>query len=257
MITAASSEKLNVMSAASSNTSYEIQRAVDDISKGAVSQASDIEEAATSISDMANSIDKIVSNIGHLNEVTEEMRQMAVDSSTFMTELAGSNQHTAQAFEQVAQQIHITNESVQKIHDAADFITSIANQTSLLSLNASIEAAKTVDIIDTVSETVKDQQDKLNSAKQQFIDLEQRVRETSNSTDEIRDYTSVCDDARQKVEGVIQNLSSISEENAASTEETTASMTQLNETIKQLAKESELLKGSADQLKNNLEFFNL
>lgn len=45
-----------------------------------------------------------------------------------MTELAGSNQHTAQAFEQAAQQIHITNESVQKIHDAADFITSIANQ---------------------------------------------------------------------------------------------------------------------------------
>ena len=83
MITAASGEKLNVMSAASSNTSYEIQRAVDDISKGAVSQASDIEEAATSISDMANSFDKIVSNIGHLNEVTEEMRQMAVDSSTF------------------------------------------------------------------------------------------------------------------------------------------------------------------------------
>lgn len=295
----ASGEKLNVMSADSSNTSYEIQRAVDDISKGAVSQASDIEEAATSISDMANSFDKIVSNIGHLNEVTEEMRQMAVDSSTFMTELAGSNQHTAQAFEQVAQQIHITNESVQKIHDAADFITSIANQTSLLSLNASIEAArageagrgfavvaseiqklseqsnasasniesiitelsseaaKTVDIIDTVSETVKDQQDKLNSAQQQFIELEQRVRETSNSTDEIRDYTSVCDDARQKVEGVIQNLSSISEENAASTEETTASMTQLNETIKHLATEAELLKESADQLKNNLEFFNL
>ena len=106
---------------------------------------------------------------------------MAVDSSTFMTELAGSNQHTAQAFEQAAQQIHITNESLQKIHD----------------------------------------------------------------------------DARQKVEGVIQNLSSISEENAASTEETTASMTQLNETIKQLAKESELLRKSADQLKNNLEFFNL
>ena len=295
----ASGEKLNVMSADSSSTSYEIQRAVDDISKGAVSQASDIEDAATSISDMANSFDKIVSNIGHLNAITEEMRQMAVDSSTFMTELAGSNQHTAQAFEQVAQQIHITNESEQKIHDAADFITSIANQTSLLSLNASIEAArageagrgfavvaseiqklseqsnasasnieaiitelsseaaKTVDIIDTVSETVKDQQDKLNSAQQQFIDLEQRVRETSNSTDEIRDYTSVCDDARQKVEGVIQNLSSISEENAASTEETTASMTQLNETIKQLAKESELLKESADQLKNNLEFFNL
>ena len=113
--------------AAKTNTSVEIERAVDEISKGAVSQASDIEEAATSISDMADSFDKIVSNIGHLNEITEEMRKMAIDSSAFMTELANSNKHTAQ---------------------------------------------------------------------QQFVDLEQRVRETSNSTDEIREYTSVCDDAR-------------------------------------------------------------
>ena len=42
----------------------------------------------------------------------------------------------------MVQQIHTTNESVKKIREATELITSIASQTNLLSLNASIEAAR-------------------------------------------------------------------------------------------------------------------
>ena len=42
----------------------------------------------------------------------------------------------------IAQQITRTNDSVKEIEEAASLIASIANQTNLLSLNASIEAAR-------------------------------------------------------------------------------------------------------------------
>ena len=56
-----------------------------------------------------------------------------------MQELGAANEKTVGAFSQVAQQTHTTSESVQKIREATELITSIASQTNLLSLNASIE----------------------------------------------------------------------------------------------------------------------
>ena len=49
------------------------------------------------------------------------------------------------AVEEINKQTLNTNESVQKIRDAAQLITSIAEETNLLSLNASIEAARAGD----------------------------------------------------------------------------------------------------------------
>lgn len=56
--------------------------------------------------------------------------------------LSDSNDKTVAALNGIARQIQLTNESVQKIGEATELITSIASQTSLLSLNASIEAAR-------------------------------------------------------------------------------------------------------------------
>ncbi len=133
---------LREMASDSSITSEKIELAVDGISQGAASQARDIENAFMSTTTMGSSFEQIVANVETLSELTREMQAVAQESTVFMEELATYNEQTIQAFEQVSQQIHITNESVQKIHEAADFITSIAEETSLLSLNASIEAAR-------------------------------------------------------------------------------------------------------------------
>lgn len=65
--------------------------------------------------------------------MAEQMRQVSVESTQFMEELGSANSRTTEAFAQVAQQTHTTNESVQKIREATELITSIASQTNLLS----------------------------------------------------------------------------------------------------------------------------
>ena len=294
-----SGEALDIMSSRSGETSTEIGRAVEEIAQGATSQAKEIDTASSEIEEMGAAFKNIVESVDELSENAIQMKQVSHESSEFMKELSEANGRTSVAFEQVVHQTHTTNESVQKIKDAAELITSIASQTNLLSLNASIEAARageagkgfavvateisqlaeqssssadiikniiseltdeaerTVAIVDEVTKIVEEQQTKLDATQEKFSVLENGIHESDEKTSIIKDCTKICDSSRQKVEEIIVNLSSISEENAASTEETTASMTELNDVIAELSDKSGQLKDMAQKLDEQLEYFKL
>ena len=61
---------------------------------------------------------------------------------TTLRELIDISERTSNSVHEVQKQTNLTNESVQAIRAATDLISGIANQTNLLSLNASIEAAR-------------------------------------------------------------------------------------------------------------------
>lgn len=134
--------KLDSMAAQSSNATDEISRAVEEISRGAVSQAEEIESASGQISTMGEVIEDIVNNVRNLTEAAESMSSAGNASTETMRNLSASNDRTSQAISNIGEQIRLTDESIKKISAATELITSIASQTNLLSLNASIESAR-------------------------------------------------------------------------------------------------------------------
>ena len=137
-----SGNSLDEMAGQSSAAADEISRAVEDISKGAVSQAEEIETASQEITTMGEVIQSIVHNVRNLTDTSQTMTAAGDASTLTMQELSESNDRTTAAIARIGEQIRMTNASIEKIGAAATLITSIADQTSLLSLNASIESAR-------------------------------------------------------------------------------------------------------------------
>ena len=137
-----SGKELEQLASQTSRNAEEINMAVEDISKGATSQAGDTESATGSVISMGNIIGNIVDNIGKLNDEAKEMQCLENESAKIIKELSASNDKTADAIFKVSENIQTTDKSVNRISVAVDLITEIASQTNLLSLNASIEAAR-------------------------------------------------------------------------------------------------------------------
>lgn len=137
-----SGEEMTSSANQSNKATEEISSAVEDISKGAVSQAEEIQNASAQVANMGELISEIVEKVSSLTDASNAMGRAGNASMNTMGELSESNDHTNESINKIANQINITNQSVERIGEAAALITNIADQTSLLALNASIESAR-------------------------------------------------------------------------------------------------------------------
>lgn len=138
----ASGNQLEDAAKMTSRNADEISQAVEDISKGAIAQAEDVEEATQNTNDMGTVIENIVRNIENLNATSIQMQNAGEKAEQLIKELNESNDKTVGAVHSVARNVEATDESVGRISEAVKLIQSVAEQTNLLSLNASIEAAR-------------------------------------------------------------------------------------------------------------------
>ena len=140
-----SGESLSTSAQTASNVSSQVAEAVGDISKSAVSQAESVETSATNTNEMGDNIDEINVSVEDLSNATSEMLNAAKRTVDALDSLMEQNKTVMASMLDIDAQIKATNEAVKKIADASHSITEISSQTNLLSLNASIEAARAGD----------------------------------------------------------------------------------------------------------------
>lgn len=282
-----------------SNSTDEISHAVEEISRGAITQAEEVESATNLVADMGSEIEQIVQSIDVLYAVAEKMQKASEEAQANMNLLKESNEQTTTAIEKVAENVQKTDKSVSTISDALNMITDIADETNLLSLNASIEAARageagrgfavvaaqiqklaeessasaaqiaeiigtlsrdsanTLAVMNKLKEYIVVQQEKMLDTMEKFSSVREGIISSTEHTKKIHSQASDCDTARISVVDIIQDLSALSEENAASTQQTNASMQELNATISVLNTNAQDLKSLAESLEEDMKFFKL
>lgn len=124
------------------DTCNQISQAVENIASGAVSQAEETTNAAQNISEMSDELSRIKTDVNGLHDIAKAMNDVKNNALNTLSELQTVNGTMVDEIGSTSNQVNVTNESVNQIKKAVELIQDIAEQTKLLSLNASIEAAR-------------------------------------------------------------------------------------------------------------------
>lgn len=202
-----------------------------------------MEQISTHVTETNNSVLAIHEAVEMISSIAEQTNLLSLNASI---EAARAGEH-GKGFAVVASEIQKLAE--QSNQSALDI------QVIIQKLLAASE--NTVGIMEDAKVVMKKQQEDLEQTKDSLQDVTKGIDVSKEEISNIRAEISVLDVERKKVIDIIQNLSAVSEENAASTEETTASMEDLNQTIENVSKAAIDLKGLATALEEAMEYFTI
>ncbi len=138
----ADSDELNENMQQAKNSTEGISVAMDELSQGAMSMAENVQDTAGVLGRVDEVVNAALQETQKSTKVLEESVTISKEAREELTRLSEANDATAHATTQVVQGINESNEAIAKIEMATQIIMALANQTNLLSLNASIEAAR-------------------------------------------------------------------------------------------------------------------
>lgn len=138
----ASAEALNSGATDTNTTMEQVENAVNDIANGATNQAEETQEATENVILIGDMVKDTSKTVEELMVSANEMKRANENAQQIISALRDINRQSGEYIDVIAKQTEVTNESALKIGEATKLITDIANETNLLSLNASIEAAR-------------------------------------------------------------------------------------------------------------------
>lgn len=186
----ASSEEMNAAAGQAGNAVGNINDDLHNMLTGAVEQTGNAQNIKNSIHNMNIHLEKTLGEVDHLSDETKAMLDARNDVDKSLNQLDASNQDVMTEVENIQKQTQQNNESVEKIIAAVSYISDIADQTNLLSLNASIEAARSGETgkgFAVVAEEIGKLANQSNEASTEISELVNLLSYNSSQTMDIMD----------------------------------------------------------------------
>ena len=216
------SYELNDTSSQTLAANNEISKAVEDVAEGSTGMAASISKINENLLGMSNETKDINASVDEIKNQTTAVQ----DSSKIMNDKIKSMQDSSHKMDEgisaISKRIETVNTTVDKVSNIVSVIEEISSETNLLSLNASIEAARAGD------------------AGKGFAVVAQEIRVLSDNTNtELENIKQIISSLVEECRYCVQASGTIVEDNAKQKEEIKAVLDEFGSLDEQIQKTAE------------------
>lgn len=191
----------------------QIQETVEEIAESANSQADETQKATENVLTMGNMIEDTKNEMEQLQKNATDMRKSGKRAMDILGKLNITNQRTKDAIHEISEQTIQTNASAAEIESAISIITNIAEETNLLALNASIEAARAGDqgkgFAVVASQIQKLAEQSNDSAAQIAAVIKSLLTDSEKMVDIMREVNAVVEEQYKDVEQTADSFADV------------------------------------------------
>lgn len=246
--------QINATATRVSDAATGTQESVVELEKAAKKQSQEIIDVSSAVNEMVISIDRVSFNAAESTSVAERSVEIANNGTAVVQNTIGGMEKIRGQIQETAKRIKRLGESSQEIGDIVNLINDIADQTNILSLNASIQASMAGEAgrgFAVVADEVQRLAERSGAAAKQIAalvktiqtDTNEAVISMENTTSEVVQGARLAQDAGvalDEIEGVskslaeiIENISEAARQQAASAGKISSTMKSIQETASQ------------------------
>lgn len=216
------SYELNDTSSQTLAANNEISKAVEDVAEGSTGMAASISKINENLLEMSNETKDINESVNEIRNQTTAVQESSKIMNDKIKSMQDSSHKMDEGISAISKRIETVNTTVDKVSNIVSVIEEISSETNLLSLNASIEAARAGD------------------AGKGFAVVAQEIRVLSDNTNtELENIKQIISSLVEECRYCVQASGTIVEDNAKQKEEIKAVLDEFGSLDEQIQKTAE------------------
>lgn len=208
-----SADQLTNMAINTRGTVDVVYQSLEEITKGSATQADETGVAKHNVDRIGEQITYITDEVDALTRHAEQMSDAEKASEVIIGELNASNEEASTSVTKIAEQINTLHDSIASIQSAITMIQNIADETDLLSLNASIEAARAGDAgrgFAVVAQQISKLAEQSNTTAEEVEEIIAEIISESNRMVEVMEEVKVkMDQQQQKLDETMEKSNAV------------------------------------------------